>query len=762
MMIQVNNFKGEIPKVSDRLLPENNSTGAVNTRLRSGDLEPYNDSLQILTFDKGATVSTIYPMKVDTGSLGWLNWTDAETSPLSKQVDVVKGFNFGDSQEKTYFTGAIDAGVVGTPNPLTNYRPKVTTRNSAFNAPLGNAAPYSFFLLGIPAPVSAPVAAAYLLPTSFDFTSDGSSLTPFTSSSVVVNAGIGNPAPSFQATTVAGPPYPFLYRDNQYSSDDTSLIQFDLESRIGTLLVVVGADATGAGGAGVEVDLNGGFIRFRSQSTWDGAPGPFSKAYDSSLMFTPVPLGTVATITFQRSSSKRTVAIITPELSFYKETIFETPSPLTGTYGGFKFLTLGYLDNVKSGSIAESSGTQTATSYVYTFVNGFGEEGPPSLASNIVLIDDNHGATVWNFDLDRPEGYGLTPGVVRLYRAVTGSLGTQFQFVDEFSSDVPQFTYNDTKKDSELGEVLITANYQLPPSDAINIVNLANGITLLSSKNNIYPSTAYIPYSYPAEFALGTDFDVIAMASLETTVVALTLNSAYLIVGSDPAAMSMSKIPGANGCVSKRSVKRWNQYGIVYASMEGLFVVSGAGSRNITEPFITKEEWAKLYNPSTISGAIHEDIYYGSYVLNGVTKTFSFDVRDNGIGFINHSEAMKALYAEHLSETLFYSDTNGVLKSYDSPAAAKKTYQWSSKLFELPYPTSMNFCEVRLIDNNPMEPLTIAFYADQNPVPFYIRTVTKEFEFLLPDLFYRKLRFSLSGQATVTRVSIAETVEEIT
>ena len=70
------------------------------------------------------------------------------------------------------------------------------------------------------------------------------------------------------------------------------------------------------------------------------------------------------------------------------------------------------------------------TSYVYTFVSAFGEEGPPSAASTVITTDDN--MTVAISGLETSSSKSNTNLIKkRIYRSNTGSNTTQFQFVGE-------------------------------------------------------------------------------------------------------------------------------------------------------------------------------------------------------------------------------------------------------------------------------------------------------------------------------------------
>ena len=96
-----------------------------------------------------------------------------------------------------------------------------------------------------------------------------------------------------------------------------------------------------------------------------------------------------------------------------------------------------------------------STSYVYTFVSSYGEEGPPSAASTVITTDDNAVITVSNLSTAGAKSnnnFGSGAGTKRIYRSNTGSNTTAFQFVAEVA--MATTSYDDTSNNDELAEVI--------------------------------------------------------------------------------------------------------------------------------------------------------------------------------------------------------------------------------------------------------------------------------------------------------------------
>lgn len=117
--------------------------------------------------------------------------------------------------------------------------------------------------------------------------------------------------------------------------------------------------------------------------------------------------------------------------------------------------------------------TPNTVCYVFTYVTGFGEEGPPSAATATIDVTDtqtdgstNQTLTIANLPAapTYSSGSTYTSGhKMRIYRSNTGSNTTAFQFVAESTSF--SGSYVDTKDGDELGEVIPSTYWIGPPDD---------------------------------------------------------------------------------------------------------------------------------------------------------------------------------------------------------------------------------------------------------------------------------------------------------
>lgn len=135
MKIKILDFKGEVPSVSDEMLPDTYAAVAHGCNFQSRNLAAFKDYLTNWTTTKVGVVKSIYRWAATHVNAGyWFHWiTD---------VDAVRGPITQDTTERTYFTG--------------DGAPKMTYSPIAVSGG-GTNYPTNTYTLGLPAPADAPV-----------------------------------------------------------------------------------------------------------------------------------------------------------------------------------------------------------------------------------------------------------------------------------------------------------------------------------------------------------------------------------------------------------------------------------------------------------------------------------------------------------------------------------------------------------------------------------------------------------------------------
>lgn len=776
----ITSFRGEVPLLAPELLPDTAAQAAVNARLYTGNLTAFRQFALTQGLQQTGPVKTIALM----AGQYWLSWNE--------QVDVARGAVPGDTTYRTYLTG-LDA-------------PRFTNLELATTGP--QPFPVETRLLGVPPPDSVPSLTVGIDPTpttfSVDVFDDCSDLaTNWTisafvdqdnyTSAVTQSATVGNPAPSYlvRAENNSGAPA-YAYRNFGISGSLVSQMSVDFSiatTQGGSGIVAeIGISISALGdGARVAVlsDISSPVLAILTGSDW---------GTQSILSSVPVlhalTRGVWYTLTALRVVNADNSVTVTAGLyagSGQLQTVVATSVFSDGDYCAVMAVTGDdqkdtYYDNIHvqaSGSLNVTI-TEIATSYVYTFVNDLGEESAPSLPSRTILRPD--GITV---DVTTPT---FTPSGVsddyfiqtkRIYRAATGGAGTAFRFVAEIPLD--QATYVDTLTDTELGEVLQSDTWVLPPSDLQGILALPNGVMVGFRRNQLCFSAQNFPHAWPVEYRLNTDTDIVGIGNIDTTVVIGTQSFLYVASGNDPANYSMSKFEVPHAASSKQSFSYITGLGVVFSGPDGLMVVQGIGQvRNLTEGVFTRRQWQAL-NPASIISVAHNDIYFMFWEAGSERGCYAVDLRSDGFGVVEMSFHACAAYVDPIEDKMYlvldddqepddlllpvpptlptYVDGRTIFEFEGNPVDLM-TYRWRTKLWLESSPSFYSIAQVR-VGKEATGNLVARFYGDDVLLNEIVIEGSTEFTLTPPDAAYNTFEMELIGTDPVRVLQAADDVTEL-
>ena len=402
--------------------------------------------------------------------------------------------------------------------------------------------------------------------------------------------------------------------------------------------------------------------------------------------------------------------------------------------------------------VGDTSSSLETRVYVYTFVTSLGEEGPPSPVSNYLDVR-TVGSTVQLTGLGTtaPTNYVGYITAKRIYRTLSGSLSTEYQLVDEIP--IAQATYNDSILGSALSEVIPSVTWTAPPTGSFGITQMANGIMLLFKGYDIYPSEAYIPYAYPANYSLSVDYPIVGGAAVGTSAVIVTAGNPYLLTGSDPSALSLVKLEAPQSCSSKRSIAAVSG-GVMYAAPDGLIFVSTSGQvQNVTESLFSRDEW-QLLVPTSMQGYFHDGRYYGFYNTGAAQRGFIYDPAQGSSAFTFIDTYATAGYSDLLQDALYLKIGTDIVRW--NAGSIRMTYTWKSAIFEMGSP--MNPACAQVVAKT--YPATFKLYADG--VLKHTQTVANAEPFWLPSGYRaRYLEVEISGTAEVLSVHVASSPQEL-
>jgi len=279
----------------------------------------------------------------------------------------------------------------------------------------------------------------------------------------------------------------------------------------------------------------------------------------------------------------------------------------------------------------------------------------------------------------------------RIYRTVVGASQVSYQFVEEIP--ITTTSYTDNKTVVQLGSLLRTQNWNPPPDDLRGLVSMPNGMLAAFRNNEIWFSEPYHPHAWPDLYTLVVGDRIVGLGVFDTTLVVLTENHPYLITGSSPLAMSQQKLPMIQPCASKRSIA-YDQYGVLYASPNGLVSISPAGADVISLPLYAREEWQALI-PESMVGMIYNNQYFGFHNKAETVEAIVLSRADTP-PLIEFSFDGVAAFVDKVTSNIFaVSRFDNTIYQLDSSSINRTIYEWRSKKFMMPSPLNFGAMKMR-------------------------------------------------------------------
>lgn len=433
----------------------------------------------------------------------------------------------------------------------------------------------------------------------------------------------------------------------------------------------------------------------------------------------------------------------------------------------------------------DGSQTKYSTSYVYTFVSAYSEEGPPSLAS--AVFDKVDGQTVQvTLPATSVSGTGRGNNNIthkRLYRSNTGSNTTAFQFVAEMTLGTT--TYNDSLDNDELAEVIPSTYWIGPPNEdtgtypegpMLGLTAMPNGIFAGFRGKRLCFSEAYMPHAWPVSYRITLEEEIVAIGMAGNGLIVTTKGTPYLVSGTDPRAMQVLRIEAAQACLNKASLVDMGDM-VMYAGADGLVAAAGTDVQVITEGIISPQQWRTDYYPTALKGFRWEGKYVGLYTSGSNYGGFIFDPRGgkNTLALLTQTSSTDAAGGfTDPDDNELYLIINNTIKKFQG-GTTYQTFTWKSKEFVPPKPTSMGFLKV----DAEGWPVTVKVYGDGSlfyhatistsgnayavtgSTPSFSATDIPEPVVRLPATVASSFSIQIEAAKVVNEVCIAESIDEI-
>lgn len=422
-----------------------------------------------------------------------------------------------------------------------------------------------------------------------------------------------------------------------------------------------------------------------------------------------------------------------------------------------------------------------STSYVYTFVSAYGEEGPPSEASTVITTDDNREVTLSNLDTSSPKS-NTNLSLKRIYRSNTGSNTTAFQFVKEIPLATASTT--DDSDNDDLAEVIPSYFWIGPPDDDTStypdgpmqgLTALPNGIFAGFTGKRICFSEPFLPHAWPVSYRITLEEEIVAIGAAGNGVIVTTKGTPYLIAGTDPQSMSAIRIESGQACLKKESLVDMGPY-VMYASPDGLVMAAGTDVRVATEGILSPQQWQADYYPSTIRGFLWEGRYVGFYETGSGYGGFIFDPRGgaNSLVTLTTSEEIQGGFTDPDDNQLYFIIDNDI-KKFQGDTSSNETLVFKTKEFVVPKPISMGFLKVEA----EAYPVTVKVYGDgtlyynatigasgasytvTGTTPSFAQTTIPEPIVRLPAKLHKTYAIEVESSNTINEICIGESMDEL-
>ncbi|EKB22369.1 hypothetical protein HMPREF1170_02631 [Aeromonas veronii AMC35] len=383
--------------------------------------------------------------------------------------------------------------------------------------------------------------------------------------------------------------------------------------------------------------------------------------------------------------------------------------------------------------------------YVETYVTGLGEEGAPGPASGKVTITIPNSTVLVGLSPAPTNNSNITRR--RLYRSVSGGGMADYLLVADLP--IATVTHSDSKKDGELGPVLETYGYIMPPDKMRGICQMANGICAGFIGNAVLFSEPFLPYAWPEKYKLTTEHDIVAIAAIDTALVVGTKGYPYLFQGASPSAITGQKLSSVQqACVSARSMVALDGM-VLYAAPDGLIGVGADGGTLITEGIITREQW-QVMKPDTLRAWYSE----GKYVALTDSHGFVFDPKSGDLRWLS-SRWDTAVPDMQLDALML---AKGIELYHWRGGATPLPMIWRSKEFELPLGVRLGCARVT---SDLISQCRFTLIIDGARVFSLTEGQVPDGVFRLPPLRGRRWQVEVAGTAVIERITLGSSIAEV-
>lgn len=381
--------------------------------------------------------------------------------------------------------------------------------------------------------------------------------------------------------------------------------------------------------------------------------------------------------------------------------------PVTATPNNWcadKYCRMGWPCNFEKPTITYNSSTVSdreaeGRSYVYTYINEFGQESQPSNPSEMEIHDFSVPATITGFgSIDA----SFCPKYVKIYALVAGmssTVGGGSEGNDEYLcvATLPygQLMFTHDPLAQPFGDALTTDEFVPVPDDANDFWHYGTNQLVFQSQGGVRFTE---PWNYslaPLKYTYKPKAQLLRIAATQQFIYMLTCSQVETLSSKgacDMSGLRESSVTNDNfPLIGRQSVATYEN-SVIFASVLGLVQVTGFNAKVITEDCFTQAQWDAL-QPQTMRGTYHDGYYYCA------SDMACFRIEMAGGGKSGYAEKMSYL---SIRPTAFFVTADGRLLYSDATGTHEmgqgsgfKSYKATTKEFYEPNQGTYSVMRVR-------------------------------------------------------------------
>jgi len=282
-------------------------------------------------------------------------------------------------------------------------------------------------------------------------------------------------------------------------------------------------------------------------------------------------------------------------------------------------------------------------------------------------------------------------GTYDLYECTVGGTGT-------WAGGTHTFVQGESVDVADLGSVGDSPFDDRAPDGLTGLRGHPNGFFVAHKDNVLYFSEPFAPWAWPEDYQIPIDHDIKSIGIFGSTIVVATDGWCYTFTGPHPTSLYKNKL-SFQPCLSQQALVETDD-GVMFPSPEGFQHVTAAGMQNVTAPFFQPEDWDD-YELETMQAAWYNKAYYGFYKSADYDGNVVIDFLNGAVtSGVNYHLASYVSIANGEFYTIFQSDIDEpsiyYISQWDSDTSSYRNFMYKSPRYILEKPKNFKVAQVIL------------------------------------------------------------------